>query len=157
MACAIVHHARMVERSIDMEQRRLVPGFAPLWHGAACGLWSRLRAHARLCHGPRQCARRSSLPANPGKRTVLTKCALVFATWETHCIPRRRPWRLTTRRSKRRKGSASRRIGQPHSIICSALLTWARVWHTPARHAFVGCCGPPPPRPNAHGRRHSLQ
>jgi hypothetical protein len=47
-------------------------------------------------------------------------------------IPRRRPLPPTTRRSKRRRGSDSRRIGRPRSIICSALLIWARVSRKPS-------------------------
>ena len=44
---------------------------APLRHGAARRLRPRLRAHPRLRHRPRQCARRHPLPAHPRQRAVL--------------------------------------------------------------------------------------
>ena len=52
---------------------RLVPGSAPLRHGAARGLRARLRAHARLRHRPRQRARRDPVPANARQRALLTR------------------------------------------------------------------------------------
>jgi asparaginyl-tRNA synthetase len=52
---------------------RLVPGSAPLRHGAARRLWPRLRAHPRLRHRPRQRPRRDPVPENAGKRQILTQ------------------------------------------------------------------------------------
>jgi hypothetical protein len=57
--------ARMAERGAP----RLVPRSAPPRHGAARRLRPRpgfRRGHPRLRHGPRQCARRDPIPANPG-------------------------------------------------------------------------------------------
>ena len=50
---------------------RLVPRPAPLRHRAARGLWLGLRAHARLCDGIGERARRDSVSADAGTCAVL--------------------------------------------------------------------------------------
>ena len=52
---------------------RLVPRSAPLRHRAACRVRSRLRAHARLCHRPVECARCDPVPEDAGQRAVLRR------------------------------------------------------------------------------------
>ena len=58
---------------------QLVPRPAPLRHGSARGLWSRLRAHHRLRHRSRQRARRDSIPADAGQREILSYFSRAFA------------------------------------------------------------------------------
>ena len=72
--------ARMAELRHRPGALRLVPRSAPLRHGAPCGLRARLRAHPRLRHRPRQCARRDPLPAHPRQRAVLTRAASALAS-----------------------------------------------------------------------------
>jgi hypothetical protein len=58
----------------------LVPGSAPLWHGAARGLRPRLGAHDRLHHRSFQRARRDPVPAKTRKREVLMHTASALAS-----------------------------------------------------------------------------
>ena len=51
---------------------RLVPRPSPLRHRAARRLRPGVRAHGRLCDGPRECARRHPIPAHAGQRALLT-------------------------------------------------------------------------------------
>ncbi len=63
--------ARMAERGIDKEHYAWYRDLRRYGTRAARRLRPRLRAHARLRHRPRQCARRDSVPADAGKRAVL--------------------------------------------------------------------------------------
>jgi hypothetical protein len=81
---------RMAERGIDQEHC-LVPRPAPLWHGAARGLRPQLRAHPRLCHRPRQGARRDPVPAHPGNARYQRNGPVVLIGRNALAVGRVRP------------------------------------------------------------------